>query len=161
LRIRTRSERETERVGEALGQALSAGHVERLPAVIALRGPLGAGKTRFVRGLARGLGAQGTVRSPTFTLIHEHRGTVPLYHVDLYRLGANDVEGLGLEELVDARAVTAIEWPDAAGEILPADHVRIEIRFGPDEDTRCLSIEARGARYTTLMAALRSCGFSQ
>jgi tRNA threonylcarbamoyladenosine biosynthesis protein TsaE len=159
LCIRTGSEAETERVGEALGAVLRGAVLrDGGPAVVALAGPLGAGKTRLVRGLARGLGVAGTVRSPTFTLIHEHRGEIPLYHVDLYRLGENDVGGLGLEEVLDARAVTAIEWPDAAGGLLPAEHLRVEVAYGAADSERRLCIRPRGARYASVAAALAACG---
>src|SRR5579885_1229509 len=108
----THSPGETELVGEALGRALRAR--EARGCVVALAGPLGAGKTCFVQGLARGLGAAGYVRSPTFTLIHEHRGPVPLYHVDLYRLAPAELDTLGLEEVLEGPGVVAVEWADRA-----------------------------------------------
>ena len=83
--------------------------------MLVLTGPLGSGKTRFVAGLARGLGARSRVRSPSFTLLNEYRGALTLHHLDLYRLEGPEVDGLGLEELVDDGAL-AVEW----GEKLPA-----------------------------------------
>jgi tRNA threonylcarbamoyladenosine biosynthesis protein TsaE len=100
---------ETERLGETLAAGLVAGDV------LVLTGPLGSGKTRFVAGLARGLGARSRVRSPSFTLLNEYRGAFMLHHLDLYRLEGPDVDGLGLEELVDEGALV-VEW----GEKLPA-----------------------------------------
>jgi len=102
----TGSEGETAALGRTLGRRLGAG------AVVLLEGPLGAGKTAFVRGLAEGLGCDGEdVSSPTFSLVQEYRGRVPLYHVDLYRLAPHEIDDLGLEEMgVDG--VMAIEWPD-------------------------------------------------
>jgi len=106
--ITTHSENETARVGRELATRLSAG------SAVLLIGPLGAGKTAFVRGLAEGLGVKpGDVSSPTFTLIQEYRGgRVPLLHVDLYRLDdPREIEELGLEELGEP-AVLAIEWAE-------------------------------------------------
>ena len=104
----TRSEQETQAVARALAADLSPGDV------LLLSGPLGAGKTAFVRGLAEGLGIDPEdVSSPTFTLVHEYRGgRLTLYHVDLYRLDRGATDDLGLEELGVADGVLAIEWPD-------------------------------------------------
>lgn len=105
--IVTTSEEETAAVGERLAERLGPGDV------ILLFGDLGSGKTAFVRGLARGLGAAETdVSSPTFTLVQEYAGRVTLYHVDLYRLEPKEVEELGLEELISGDGVVAIEWAD-------------------------------------------------
>ena len=162
LAICTQTEEETRRFGEALGAALRRGAgVGAPPATLALAGPLGAGKTCLVQGLAVGLGVSGSVRSPTFTLIHEHRGPVPLFHVDLYRLEAAELESLGLEEVIDSPGVTAIEWPERAAGVLPREHLMIEFRFGPAASARCLRLIPRGARYERLVAALRGCGSSR
>ena len=105
--ITTASEEETAAAGERLGSSLGAG------SVVLLYGDLGAGKTAFTRGLARGLGAaEDQVTSPTFTLIQEYPGRAMLYHVDLYRLEEKEVEDLGLEELVLGDGVVAIEWAE-------------------------------------------------
>jgi len=146
-RIRvTRSARETEALGAALAPALRSGDV------VALCGPLGAGKTRFVAGLARGLACVARVRSPTFALVHEYRGRLLLAHLDLYRLERGEVEGLGLEEYAE-RAVLAVEW----GERLPAewrsDALRIDFEIGPGTDERRLQAVAEGARGRQLVAA--------
>ncbi len=103
--------------------------------VLALEGPLGAGKTRLVQGLAAGLGITGEATSPTFTLIHEYRdGRLPLYHVDLYRMeDAGAAMRLGLEELWDGDGITVIEWAERLGAALPARAWRCRIRItGPD-----------------------------
>ena len=105
--ITTHSEGETSAAGERLAARLKPGDV------VLLYGDLGAGKTAFVRGLAKGLGASpDDVSSPTFTLIQEYRGPMTLQHVDLYRLKPSEIEGLGLDELTDGRAVVAIEWAE-------------------------------------------------
>jgi tRNA threonylcarbamoyladenosine biosynthesis protein TsaE len=103
----TQSEDETAQAGERLAATLHGGDV------VLLYGELGAGKTAFVRGMARGLGASSDeVSSPTFTLVQEYRGRVVLYHVDLYRLEPREVDDLGLEELVSGDGVVAIEWAE-------------------------------------------------
>jgi tRNA threonylcarbamoyladenosine biosynthesis protein TsaE len=107
LTFETASEEETSAVGNQIAASIRPG------SVILLYGELGAGKTAFVRGLARGLGASSDeVTSPTFTLIQEHRGRTTLYHVDLYRLDPREVDDLGLDELISAGGVVAIEWAE-------------------------------------------------
>ncbi len=104
----TTSEEETSLAGESLATTLKAGDV------VLLYGELGAGKTAFVRGLARGLGASpDDVSSPTFTLMQEYTGDdTMLYHVDLYRLEAKEIDDLGLDELISGNGIVAIEWAD-------------------------------------------------
>lgn len=103
----TRNPAETEAIAEALGKTLRGGEV------VLLSGELGAGKTAFVRGLARGLGADpGEVASPTFVLMTSYPGPLTLHHVDLYRLAGMGDRELGLEELPGPRGVLAIEWPE-------------------------------------------------
>jgi tRNA threonylcarbamoyladenosine biosynthesis protein TsaE len=104
----TASETETAATGEALGRELGAGDV------VLLYGDLGAGKTAFVRGLARGIGANpDEVTSPTFTIVQEYAGpSATLYHVDLYRLEGPEIDDLGLEDLVSGDGIVAIEWAE-------------------------------------------------
>jgi tRNA threonylcarbamoyladenosine biosynthesis protein TsaE len=105
--IISNSEEDTLSAGERFAEQLQAGDV------VLLYGDLGAGKTAFVRGIARGLGASADeVTSPTFTLMQEYRGPVTLVHVDLYRLSQDEVSGLGVEESTDDPAVIAIEWAE-------------------------------------------------
>ena len=127
------SEAETSAAGEELARSLSPGDV------VLLHGELGAGKTAFVRGLARGLGADpAEVSSPTFTLVQEYRGRVTLFHVDLYRLEEREVDDLGLDELVAGEGVVAIEWAERwSGR--PADGIEVRIDDA-GEDRRRLRI---------------------
>ena len=110
----THSPEETEKVGEALGRALRAG------TVIAYEGDLGAGKTAFTRGLARGLGASEQVTSPTYTIVNEYlSGRLPLFHFDMYRLAsAEDLWDIGWEDYLDRGGVCAVEWSENVREAL-------------------------------------------
>jgi tRNA threonylcarbamoyladenosine biosynthesis protein TsaE len=153
--IHSRAPNETCAVGAALGAVFL--RLGAPGAVVALCGPLGAGKTCFVQGLAGGLGVSGTVRSPTFVLVHEYPGAVPLYHVDLYRLTPGDLDALGLEEIFDGPGVAAVEWAGHAGAALPAEHLGIEMAYGQGDDDRVLRITARGARYGRVLEELARC----
>lgn len=121
--LQTANEAETSQAGEALGRTLRSGDV------VLLYGDLGAGKTAFVRGLARGIGANpDEVTSPTFTLVQEYAGpAATLYHVDLYRLEGPEIDDLGLEDLVAGDGIVAIEWAERwSGRPDDVTEVRIE-----------------------------------
>jgi tRNA threonylcarbamoyladenosine biosynthesis protein TsaE len=100
------------------------------PAVVALQGDLGAGKTTLSQAICAGLGVTEDVTSPTFALVHEYRGTHgPVYHLDLYRLrDERDLDNIGYDEIVAGQGVVLIEWPERAAGQLPADAIRIELR---------------------------------
>lgn len=135
--LRTRSAAETETFGAELAAVARPG--DR----VALVGPLGAGKTAFTRGFARGLGVRETVTSPTFTLLHEHAGRIPLHHQDLYRLrGPDDARESGLLDERGAAAVTLVEWADRLGTEAAAGSLLVEIRVTGDEE-RELRISAQ------------------
>ena len=143
--VETNSAEETFGLGERLGGVLRAGDV------VALFGDLGAGKTTLTKGIARGLNLSADIHSPTFTLIHEHPGEIPLYHVDLYRLsGENEVETLGIEEYLCRDGVTVIEWADKMRSLLPAERLDIELKMKGDTQ-RELRFETESER---LRAAL-------
>jgi tRNA threonylcarbamoyladenosine biosynthesis protein TsaE len=139
--FRSASEAETASVGERLGRTLRAGDI------VLLYGDLGAGKTAFVRGLARGLGIDpDEVSSPTFTLVQEYRAAVPLHHADLYRVMTRlDVEELGLDETAAAGAVVAVEWADRLAGAVPDGAVLVTIT---DEggDHRRIVVDRRPAQ---------------
>lgn len=127
----TASEFETEGAGEELGRRLERG------AVVLLYGDLGAGKTAFVRGLARGLGVPaGEVSSPTFTIVQEHAGArAILYHVDLYRLEPAEIDDLGLDDLIAGDGVVAIEWADRWPR-RPDAAIHVQLEHAGDERRR-------------------------
>ena len=136
--ISTHSAEETREAGERLARTLGPGDV------IALIGDLGAGKTCFVQGLARGLGASTWPTSPTFVLVNEHRGELVLHHVDAYRVaGPAEMVDVGLLELIDGDGVTVIEWADRVAALLPARTIHVAID-GVGDEPRTISIRRRG-----------------
>lgn len=150
IRIRTVSPEETMDLGEKIGRQLNGGEV------ICLTGDLGAGKTHFTKGVARGLGISETVTSPTFTLINEYSGRLPLYHVDVYRLcDPDEAYDLGLEEYLYGDGVTLVEWPERVAELLPPGYMAVEINRvdEKDENTRDIKITA-GPGYGKLLRNL-------
>lgn len=131
-RWETHSEAETEQLGAAFAGQIHGGQV------IALFGGMGMGKTAFVRGLARGMGLNAEVSSPTFALVHDYGGDPPLIHFDMYRIsGWEDLDTTGFFDYLDAGAVLAVEWSENIENALPPDAVRL--RFSaPKEDTRTI-----------------------
>lgn len=126
---------ETAAAGEALGRTLAAGDV------VALYGELGAGKTCFAQGLARGLGVAGHATSPTFVLVNEYHGRLPVHHVDCYRTSSlTELVDLGLLDLMGGDGVTLIEWADKAEPLLPGRAVRVRIE-GVGDEPRLIAIE--------------------
>ena len=124
--------------------------------VLALFGELGTGKTSLVKGIAAGLLAEPTdVSSPTFTLIHEYQGRLPLVHTDLYRLTAGQLENTGLNDYLNGHTVMAIEWADRWGADLPTDRLDIHVSHHPPATRRAI-LTARGPVARHLLDALRS-----
>ena len=134
----------------SLGPQLQAGDVLLLDA------DLGAGKTSFTKGLAKGLGITDYVKSPTFTIIREYRhGRLPLYHMDLYRLEDGGAEDLGLEEYFEGDGVSVVEWPDFLGLSEPETDLLIHFQKDDNSDTtRHLELVPRGPRYEALLQSL-------
>lgn len=125
------SAEETAAAGERLGARLGAG------TVVALTGELGAGKTCFVQGLVRGLGVTSGATSPTFVLVNEYRGRVPVRHVDLYRTRSlTELLDIGLDEMLSGGGVTVVEWAERAEPLVPADAIRVHIEGVGDEPRR-------------------------
>ncbi len=152
IQLTTTTEEETKSLGASLAPILKAGDI------ISLTGDLGAGKTRFVQGLAEGLGVSETVTSPTFTIIKQYEdGRLPLYHFDVYRLaGPSDLHALGYEEYFFGDGVTVIEWGDKISRLLPPDHLVVEMhRTAEAENHRTLVAISHGQRSEQLKKKLR------
>ena len=126
---------ETEAIGFALGQILTPG------SIVAYRGDLGAGKTAFTRGLARGLGYGDAVTSPTYTIVNEYLGgRLPLFHFDMYRLGSSDdLWAIGWEDYLDRNGVCAVEWSENVDDAMEDAITVIIEKIG--EESRCITLE--------------------
>lgn len=131
------NELETEEIGKALALRLQAGDI------VAYRGDLGVGKTAFTRGLAKGLGYEGRVTSPTFTIVNEYEGAIPLFHFDMYRLGGEEeLFDIGWEDYLARGGICAVEWSEQVPGVLPEDAVQVVIQRHPDHwDWRNITIE--------------------
>jgi tRNA threonylcarbamoyladenosine biosynthesis protein TsaE len=146
------AEDETRQLGASVGQAAEMG------LVIALVGNLGAGKTRFVQAAAEGLGVDGVpVNSPTFVLIHEYQGRLPVYHFDTYRLrDVDEFLELGADEYMAGDGVCFIEWADRMVEVLPRDRLTVEFEI-TGEHSRRIRITAGGSRSQRVLDRVRNC----
>lgn len=148
LTLHSSSARETKAWGRRLASLLTGGEV------LGFSGQLGAGKTCFIKGLARGLNLQEErILSPTFTMIQEHQGRLPLYHIDLYRLDETDVDDLGLREYLFSNGVAAVEWFERLREANELECLQIRISY---EGANCRRIElvASDQRYASILERL-------
>ena len=136
MEYRTKTPAETETVGETLAAALGPG------AVVAFTGDLGAWKTAFVRGLARGLGIGERVTSPTFTIVNEYEGwRLPLFHFDMYRLSSSDeLFDIGWEDYLARGGVCAVEWSENVDDALEGAVIRVDIRRGESDGERIITV---------------------
>jgi tRNA threonylcarbamoyladenosine biosynthesis protein TsaE len=145
------SSEQTREWGKRIGERLQAGDV------VCLYGALGTGKTTLTQGIAAGLGVTTWVNSPTFVLVTEHLGRVPLHHVDAYRLPENDRDAareIGLEELIGSAGVCVIEWAERVEVLLPDD--RLNVRLEHTEEGRKATLEGLGERWAALVEELKS-----
>ena len=133
----THSPDETRLLGQRLARVLEPG------TVVAFTGDLGAGKTAFVSGMAKGLGIEERVTSPTFTIVNEYEGgRLPLFHFDLYRLNsAEELFDIGWEDYLARDGVCAVEWTEHVAEAMEDDAIRVSIRRGEDDNSRIIEIE--------------------
>ena len=148
-RVRTTSAAETVALGERLGRVTERGDL------LCLWGDLGAGKTQLAKGIARGLDIDATVNSPTFILMNEYAGRLPMFHVDLYRLvDAADALAGGVIDDRQIDGVTVVEWPDRMGDILPVG--RLDVRIdGSGDEVREIELVTADPWYGRLVEAVR------
>jgi tRNA threonylcarbamoyladenosine biosynthesis protein TsaE len=148
VKIATASPAETREIGRVLGANTGPGQV------LALRGELGAGKTTLTQGVLWGLGGTEYARSPTFVLVTQYEARIPLYHIDLYRIGSSaDALELGLDEYFYGDGVCVVEWPDRAPEAIPNDRLDIEI-VAVDDSTRKLTLSTASEDHRRLLEAI-------
>ena len=142
----------TEELGIALGKIVTSGDV------ITLQGSLGSGKTTLTQAIAKGLGVDPRiyVTSPTFSLLHEYQGRIPLYHMDLYRLAdVDEIESIGLPEYFFGNGVTVIEWPERLGSLLPAERLDVDLVIS-GEMSRTANLTGHGDLWQKKVAELVS-----
>ena len=144
--MHTKNEEELLALGERLGRIL------RKDDVLILTGELGAGKTTFTKGLAKGLDIRQMIKSPTYTIVREYEGRLPLYHLDVYRI-EGDADSIDLDEFLFGGGVTVIEWGHLLGEDLPDSYLELEIL--KEADGRCLQFIAHGSRAEQLIKELQ------
>ena len=146
IQLESTSAKKTIDIGKSLGKHLLPG------SIICLTGELGAGKTWFIKGLAEGLGIKSKeIHSPTFIIIREHKGRIPLYHIDLYRIGfIDDIRDIGMEEIMYGNGVTAIEWAERISDVLPDERIDISLRW-IDEKSRQIDITAFGVKHSKML----------
>lgn len=139
---RSSSAEETDAFAERLGSLLKAGDV------LTLEGDLGAGKTTFTKGLAKGLEVKRTVNSPTFTIMKEYQGRLPLYHMDVYRV-EDEFEDLGFDEYFNGDGVCVVEWAHLIADQLPEERLELSINY-VGEQARRFELKPKGERYELL-----------
>lgn len=142
---------QTMALGERLAPLLIAGDV------IVLNGDLGAGKTTFTKGIAKGLGIQRVIKSPTFTIIREYLdGRLPLYHMDIYRLETGGGEDLGLEEYFEGDGISVVEWAEFVADELPSEYLAITFNRCDQagEEVRSVTLEPHGDHFDQVVKEL-------
>jgi tRNA threonylcarbamoyladenosine biosynthesis protein TsaE len=142
--LRTNSPEETAAAAKELGELLEAGDI------ICLNGDLGAGKTAFTKGIAEALDIEGYITSPTFTIVNEYEGILPLYHFDVYRIADPDeMYDIGFEEYINGEGISVIEWSDLIRDAIPKEQIRVDIYKDLDigNDARVIKIQFVGERY--------------
>ncbi len=152
MQFETADPRQTKKLGEIFASLLEKGDL------LLITGDLGAGKTTFIQGLALGLGIKIAVTSPTFTIVHEYPGPLPLYHIDAYRIEREtEILELGLDEYFYGDGITAIEWPEKIENWLPQDAIEINIKkIMNQENKRVLTFMAHGKTvYQDLLKELK------
>lgn len=152
LKLNSHSPEQTQRLGDNLGRLAQRGDI------FLLTGDLGTGKTCLVQGIAHGLGIEEYAFSPSFVIVREYHGRLPLYHVDLYRLDCiEEIADLGLNDYLYGDGVCVVEWAEKGIELLPPENLLIQLYYVPDCDTdRAISLKAEGKRYLDLIERVQS-----
>ncbi|NLV89131.1 MAG: tRNA (adenosine(37)-N6)-threonylcarbamoyltransferase complex ATPase subunit type 1 TsaE [Tissierellia bacterium] len=149
LEIRLNNFEETEEFGIKLGKSLKSGDI------VCLNGDLGAGKTTLTKSIGLGLDVKEYITSPTFTLINQYRGRLPVYHFDVYRLeNVDELYDLGFDEYFYGNGVCIVEWAEKIEKLLPKERLVLDIKKGKDIDERVINITAYGNRYIELLKEL-------
>jgi len=148
LTIITKSPEETNNLGEKISKIIKPGDL------LAFYGELGVGKTCFIQGISQGLKVKDYVTSPSFTIINEYQGNVPIYHFDLFRLNnAEEILEFGYEEYFNGEGLIVIEWAEKIEQFLPKEHLKIDIKF-KDRYKRTISFIPQGDRFNNLLEEL-------
>lgn len=149
MEIKLKNLEETNEFGVKLGQLLKTGDI------LCLNGDLGAGKTTLTKSIGIGLGVQEYITSPTFALINQYNGRIPVYHFDVYRLeNVNEIYDLGFDDYFYGKGVCIIEWADKIETMIPKDRIVIDIKNGNNIDERILKITGYGNRFNELVKEL-------
>ena len=148
--IKLKDIKQTELFGQRLGRLLEKGDV------VCLNGDLGAGKTTLSKSIGEGLEVEDYITSPTFAIMNQYNGRIPLYHFDVYRLeGWHQLEDIGAEDYFYGNGVCLIEWAETIQEYLPKDRMEIRLSFGINEGERTLMLRAFGPRFEKLLEELK------
>lgn len=148
-KITNKSPRETFELGEKIGKNVKAG------SIICLVGEMGAGKTAITQGIVKGVGIEDYVTSPTYTIVNEYWGELPVYHFDVFRIeDIDELYEIGFEEYMEKQGVIIIEWATIIKEILPEDYLWISIEKGKLEEERIITLQPKGKSYNDLIKEL-------
>ncbi len=151
LKIKLDGLEATEEFGKIIGGFLGSGDI------VCLNGELGAGKTTLTKSIGKGLDVEEYITSPTFALINQYEGRVPVYHFDVYRLeGVEDTFDLGFDEYFFGEGVCIIEWADRIEEAIPEDRIVLDIEKGKEDSERLISISGHGEKYEQILKELMS-----
>ena len=154
MKLNSHSPEQTQLVGSYLGKLAQMGDT------FLLEGDLGTGKTCLVQGIAQGLDVEEYAFSPSFVIVREYHGRLPLYHIDFYRLDhIEEIADLGLEEYLHGNGVCVVEWAEKGLQVLPHDNLFITLNYIPDSETqRIICLKAQGERYLELIEQLKMTG---
>jgi len=148
-KISSQNPETTRKIGQILGELAQPGYI------FLLSGELGVGKTCLTQGIAWGLGSQEYALSPTFVLMRELHGRLPIYHIDLYRLDQiQEISDLGLDDYLYGQGLCVIEWAEKGLSVLPREHLLVKISYSGDNQ-RNLELSSQGQRYSKLLSSLR------